>query len=44
MAAKSLRLSLTSLPLSKTMGLNPFSINFNAANNPAGPAPTTGLF
>ncbi len=40
MAARSFLRSRTFLPLSKTIGLKPFSINFNAANKPAGPAPT----
>ena len=37
--AKSLRLVLTSFPLSKIIGFIPASINCNAANKPAGPAP-----
>ena len=37
----SLRRESTSLPRSKTIGLKPNSIRRNAANNPAGPAPTT---
>ena len=37
--ARSLLLDFTSLPRSRMIGLIPFSINCNAANSPAGPAP-----
>ena len=33
--------SLTLFPLSSTIGLQLNSMSFNAANNPAGPSPTT---
>ena len=38
-AARSLLRALTSFPLSRIIGFIPCSISFNAANNPAGPAP-----